>query len=329
MKKSIIFVGYSCFFYSQAFAASPLCQKWSEQKELVPIDSSVIYESSGIASSIDFPGQRLYHINDSGSGATFHVSSVQDPEADLMTSLVKGASAEDIEAISVGPCLNQDLAQGKKGCVYLADIGDNSYERENLRIFITAEKEEFPALTKKKLQINVIYDKGFHNAEAFMVHPVTGDLYIITKMTDPEEENPTAKSLNAAVFMAKRDTFADSEEESKIDVEFKKIGELEVEKIFDFKKDKEFLVTDASFSPKGDRFVVMTLGGLVEIDTLALKNLKALKKDQYKVIPMEALEQQEAVTYSSDGKSIYFSSEKKEKPKKDEPTMVYELSCLK
>ncbi len=329
MKKHTITLSLLALYQSALMAASPLCQKWSTQKELVPIDSSVIYESSGMTSSIEYPGARLYHINDSGSGATFHVSSLSHPEEDLMTTLIKESSAEDTEAISVGPCLNEDLAEGKKGCIYLADIGDNSFERDNLRIFITAEKAEYPALTKKKLQINVTYDKGYHNAEAFMVHPVTGDMYIITKKTDPKEKAHTANDLNAEVFVAKREKFADADEESKVDVEFKKIGEIEVEKIFKFEKDKEYLVTDAAFSPKGDRFAVLTLGGLVEFDAAVLENLKEIKKTQYKVIEMQALEQQEAVTYSSDGKSIYFSSEKKEKPKKDEPTMVYSISCGK
>ena len=101
--------------------------------------------------------------------------------------MVRGASAEDLEALDVGPCLRAEKDGSFEGCVYLGDIGDNNYERNNTKIFIVAEKKSYDGgSVKYKLQLNVRYEDGHHNAEAMMVHPKTGDIYIITKRSDPD-----------------------------------------------------------------------------------------------------------------------------------------------
>ncbi len=90
-------------------------------------------------------------------------------------------SVEDWEDLAVGPGPDPAVSY-----LFVADIGDNALSRANVQIVRVAE----PALpatvpaAPPAVAADVVtlrYPDRAHNAEAFMVHPTTGDWYLLTK----------------------------------------------------------------------------------------------------------------------------------------------------
>ena len=75
--------------------------------------------------------------------------------------------------------------------IYAGDIGDNPSKRKEIVVFRVREpsikpdesapSKQSPIPTEPAVPIRLKYPDGSHNAEALMVHPSTGDLYIVTK----------------------------------------------------------------------------------------------------------------------------------------------------
>jgi len=140
-------------------------------------------EASGIVASRAHPGI-LYAHNDSGD--TARVIAFDDQGTLVAELTVTGATATDWEDIAIGPC-----PQGS--CIYVGDIGDNALGRVTKTVYRFPE----PALTPGQAQTTIAvtgveafpfsYPLGpdrFHNAETLLVHPGTGEVYVVTK------ENP-------------------------------------------------------------------------------------------------------------------------------------------
>lgn len=74
-------------------------------------------------------------------------------------------------------------------CVFLGDIGDNGSSRSKIRVYRVAEPNVSvgkPVGTVANVAYDMFefqYEGGARNAETLMVHPVTGDLYIVSKVS--------------------------------------------------------------------------------------------------------------------------------------------------
>jgi hypothetical protein len=75
--------------------------------------------------------------------------------------------------VAVGPC-------PAGSCIYVADIGDNKAERNQIVIYRLAEPAEPGGSAKVSDVIRATYPDGAHDAEALLVAP-DGRLYIVTK----------------------------------------------------------------------------------------------------------------------------------------------------
>ena len=85
----------------------------------------------------------------------------------------------------LGPERNQSY-------LYIGDIGDNSERRSEIIVYrvpeptITAadasSTKSKPRVTESAEAIHLRYPDGKHDAETLMVHPVTGSLFIVTKV---------------------------------------------------------------------------------------------------------------------------------------------------
>src|SRR5207247_1030146 len=88
-----------------------------------------------------------------------------------------GATNVDWEDIAVGPCSSGT-------CVFLGDTGDNDMNRTQYAVYRVAEPD--PAAGAKQMvpstRLPFVYPDGPHNAEALLVHPTTGDVYVVTKV---------------------------------------------------------------------------------------------------------------------------------------------------
>lgn len=138
-------------------------------------------ELSGIASSRHNPGVLWVH-NDRNRDKLYAVST----NGQLLATYTLGKAMDDFEDLAIGPGPSPELHY-----LYCGDIGDNAGTRTSLRVYRAGEpavyaelaanppSQELPLVDK----ITLLYPDGSHNAEALLLDPLTGDLYIATKQT--------------------------------------------------------------------------------------------------------------------------------------------------
>jgi hypothetical protein len=131
-----------------------------------------IAESSGLAASHRHPGVYWTH-NDSGDGPFVYAVDAATGRT-LAKVTLRGVSARDCEAISIGP----------DGDIYLGDIGDNIGSWPQVWIYRFPEPRVLRDQGVDVTRYTVRYAGGPRNAESLMVDPRTGRVYIASKNTD-------------------------------------------------------------------------------------------------------------------------------------------------
>ena len=144
------------------------------------IASNALTESSGIVASRRASGVWWVH-NDSGDSP--RVFAVGTDGRDLGEFGLAGASAVDWEDIAVGPGPSAGTSY-----LYVADIGDNAGSRASVQVYRVAEPLVDPTAAPGPPQtlsgvaaLQLTYPDGPHDAEALVVDPTTGELFVITK----------------------------------------------------------------------------------------------------------------------------------------------------
>jgi hypothetical protein len=148
-----------------------------------PVANEKIGEASGIAAShlVD----DVYWVqNDSGNAPS--VFAVGADGRDLGEYELEPATNVDWEDIAVGPGPVAGVSY-----LYVADIGGNIAPRTSVVIYRVPEPAVDPATPPGQVlplpgveAINLHYPDGPHDAEGFMVDPVSGRLYVVTKALD-------------------------------------------------------------------------------------------------------------------------------------------------
>lgn len=144
-----------------------------------------IGESSGLVASRRAPGQLWTH-NDSGDGPFLYCLDARIRSCGVWR--VTGAEAFDWEDIAIGPG-----PRAGEPYLYVGDIGDNIDQRREIVVYRVLEPvtgaggpvptSDSPASTEQAERLRLRYPDGPHDAEALLVHPTTGDLYILSKDT--------------------------------------------------------------------------------------------------------------------------------------------------
>lgn len=133
-------------------------------------DSRII-ESSGLALLGDptdpRPDDPVLTVNDSGdSGRVF----VVDPATGETTGVTSWTGEpRDVEALAVGP----------DGAVWVGDIGDNGASRDTIEVLKVPVGTGDATVQPERYSFS--YPGGARDAEALLVHPRTGRLYIVSK----------------------------------------------------------------------------------------------------------------------------------------------------
>jgi hypothetical protein len=231
-------------------------------------------ELSGIAVGRRDPSVRWVH-NDSGDGPVLYALS---PDGTLLASLtVDGASATDWEDIAVGP----GPVDGEPW-LFLADIGDNGRIRSSVSVVRLVE----PVLPVRRASgqvVELVYPDGPHDAEAFFVHPVSGDWYVLTKET----------SQSSVLFRAARP-----------DAGARRLA-LEAVGYLDVRPDR---VTAADLAVDGTRLAVRTYGGVRVFPVTGDDVAGALGASPCRFnVPGEL--QGEAIAFEADSRSLVTVSE--------------------
>lgn len=153
----------------------PVCQ---EPKQAGTVSIEALQEASGLAASKLYKDLWYVH-NDSGDTARVFVMT-SDGQGKAVINL-KDASAIDWEDIARGPC-----ADASKSCIYVTDMGDNKKQRNDYKLYRFEEPANEPSgeMTITPESFDLRYPDGSHNAEALLVHPVTGHMTIVTKTNE-------------------------------------------------------------------------------------------------------------------------------------------------
>ena len=135
-------------------------------------------EISGMSQGRGNPNIFWVH-NDSGDQP--RVYAVNRNGVLLGTYLLDGASAVDWEDMAMGP------APGGRTYLYLADIGDNSARRMSVRVYrvleprVEANQAPVTQTLSGVTAFDFVYEDGSRDAEGFIVDPLTGEFYVVTK----------------------------------------------------------------------------------------------------------------------------------------------------
>ncbi len=245
-------------------------------------------ESSGLAASRANPGVLWTH-NDSGSGADLYAIRLNGKLAGRWT--VPGVKAYDWEDIALGPA-----PQTRQWFLYIGDIGDNQAARDSVAVYRVREPDlNSPIRTTAPAEVlRFRYPDGPHNAEAMIVHPQSGDLYIITKARGQDGKTRVYKA--SAPLSAKR------------------TATLKAMSALDFPGQSIFTlitgrVTGAAISPDGRRVMLCDYFGGWEATIPAAAKFDSIWKKTWTPVDLGERQQGESVSYSLDGNSVFATSE--------------------
>ncbi|QES48862.1 hypothetical protein DEJ50_14580 [Streptomyces venezuelae] len=228
------------------------------------IEDPRITESSGLAASRRHPGVYWTH-NDSDDGPYVYGVDAATGRTVARVTMTGVGRPRDVEAVSLGP----------DGQLYVGDIGDNRNGGwDHVWIYRFPEPERLGDVTVKAAQFTVKYADGPRDAEALMVHPKTGRVYIASK--DREKgglyEGPAQLSTGGANV-------------------FRRVAAVP-------------WVTDGAFSPDGSR---LTLRGYLVARSYPWRN--GLPEGGGESVGAPWQGQAESVTYSADGSALMFGAE--------------------
>jgi hypothetical protein len=254
-----------------------------------------INESSGLVASRTTPGLYWTH-NDSGDGPYIYAFDEHGARRGIWR--VRGASARDWEDIAAGPG-----PQAGVSYLYIGDIGDNEGRRAEITVYRVKEPTIKPTdssssmlkplVTADAEVFHLRYPDGAHDAEALLVHPLTGDLYIVSKI-------PFANSFVYEALAPLNTTGATT---------LKRIAELKIPSLFGG------LITGGDISPDGLR---VALCDYVDGYELVLADAGApfdqIWKQPLKPLDLGKRKQGESIAYRLDGRALLATSEGEHPP---------------
>jgi len=267
-------------------------QAYGPSTKIAQIKNQSIDESSGLVASRTHPGAYWTH-NDSGDGPFIYALDARGNSLGVFR--VTGATARDWEDISVGPG-----PQRGRSYLYIGDIGDNGAARAEVIVYRVPEPElktgdrnstkKQPRVTEPAEAIRLTYPDGQRDAETLIVHPSTGNLYIVTKVAFA---NPVVYEATAPLTTGKPSML-------------KRIGEIRVPSIFGG------AITGGSVSPDGRRVALCDyFQGYELVLPAASREFIDIWKQKMTGFDLGKRKQGEAIAYRLDGKALLATSEGK------------------
>jgi hypothetical protein len=261
------------------------CEAWGLPQILAPLPS-VLEELSGLAVSAAHRGV-VYAHNDSGDSARFFAFRIDG--VPLGEFHLDGVDAIDWEDMALGPC---DAGT----CVWLADFGDNLGTRSERALYRVTEPDV--AATRPAGSVSLPYerftfdypDRVRHDAETLLVHPQTGDVYVLTK--DRPGERSHVFRFPRPLDPTRPMTLVD-------------LGRASVPTADDT------LVTGGAVNPCGDAVLLRLYNRIVELRVPDGGSFDSVFSQPATDVPMPIDEPQgEAVAWGPDGQSYFTASER-------------------
>jgi hypothetical protein len=259
--------------------------------QLANLENQSVKESSGLAASKRNPDMFWTH-NDSGDGPFIYAFDRGGKHRGVWR--VSGATALDWEDMAIGP----GPAAGQS-YLYIGDIGDNARSRDEIIVYRIAEPSitsedsssttEGPRLTDRADAIRLTYPDGKYDAEALLIHPSTGDLYIVTK----------AMAAPARVYALKAPLPASGVSR------LTHVGEVRVP------NQAIGFITGGAISPDGRRVVVCDYLGACEFVLGENRSgFDEIWKQPPQQIDLGPRKQGESICYRADGLAVMATSER-------------------
>jgi hypothetical protein len=204
----------------------------------------------------------------------------------LATIRLTGALNLDWEDMARGP------AVGSTGpSLFLADVGDNALVRGGGTVYVIDEPmPEDGSIDRSDIRrLTLSYPDGPRNVEAFVVHPVTGDVTVFTREIDQTEALTGTVSLDAFDGAA---------------IELRSAGIVAL--------GLGGRITGADWSPDGSRLALTTYSEVLEFHAVGVDlaaTLAAGPTRQILLVPRSDVGSVEAVAYLHGGRDIVVLSE--------------------
>lgn len=292
------FLVFSSYLFFLGLANAELCESWGEAQKIGVLDHKLINEASGIEVSKEFP-DRLYHVNDSGGGQFFYISDLKGNNTQKITIEGKAAKKSDFEDLALGKCFD-------KTCLFIGDIGDNKARKYSVEIIVLEEREEYGSSVEPLRRLKLKYPDGPHNAEGLSVHP-NGDIYIVTK----EENLRDLEAYPAKIYKLSADKWQASKQKT---ITLEHVGDIDLRVLNPSGTAYGQIVSAFDIAPSGGSFLLLTYENALELNIdLSTQNIKPAeqmkKGEDYNVIELKILPQQESIVYLPDGKSFIYNTE--------------------
>ena len=242
----------------ELFTASPTA------KPVLPI----INEVSGIADSKVNPG-RLWAHEDSGGPLKLYLLSHDGTVIKKIH--LKGTSNRDWEDMALA---GTDL--------FIGNIGDNNQAYTDYSFYQFPEPAAAVDTVKNSQRIRFKYPDGSHDAEAFLVDPVTKDIYIITKQDDPSRIYKLSFPYDYTGFNATT-----------------LVGNL-----------KYTGIVSAAYAPDGKEILLKTYTGVYHYKLTAGESTAAALQQSFTRLAYQTEPQGEAIGFAADNSGFFTLSEK-------------------
>lgn len=241
-------------------------------------------EVSGLAASRLRDGWFWIH-NDSGDEPRlFAIDSTGRLHA-IVT--LQGADALDWEDIA-------SIEKDGRRWIYVGDIGDNLRARQDIVVYRIEEPHLLADSTVVELTVpaesaRFSYPDGPSNCEALLVHPLSGDLYFITKTEDPtcQVYRGSWPSQGKGPTILKK--------EATLTIPFD-LGPLR-------------LITAGDIAPSGNAVILRTYLSALEYRLPAGTPFSSIWRQSPSLLSMPPLPQAEAVCYGRSGAQVFTTTE--------------------
>lgn len=283
-----------CAFASICFSIGVAQQpSYGPPTTIARLQDKSITESSGLVASRATHGAYWTHNDDEPIIYAFN-----ERGASLGVFRVTGAQAHDWEDISIGTGPEQG-----KSYLYIGDIGDNDAVRSEIVVYRVAEPtlaaesaistKARPVKTESADAIRLRYPDGKFDAESLIVHPVSGNIYIVTKVP----------LVNPVVYEAAAPLTPDKV------ITMKRIGEVRVPSVFGG------VLTGGSISPDGRRVAFCDyFQGFELVLPEKSSDFNDIWKQRMTGFDLGKRQQGEAIAYRLDGNALLATSEGNQSP---------------
>lgn len=277
----------------------PGCAHYGKPVLVQRVRHPLLSESSGIVASRKHPGI-LYTHNDSGSPPILFA--LRTTGEIVATYQLHGASNIDWEDIAIGPS-----PSGIGHSLYIGDIGNNGRNRNVLTVYVLPEPDLPPKTEANRMPlipvacaaIQLQFPGPVSDCEAMAVHPISGAIYLVTKTglldrptvlrANPPFQQETPHLLTPVVQLQLRGDAA---------------------------------VTGMDVHPVGTRLLIRTYRRAYEYIAGKPEEFELRLQQPPRILSsIGPTGQSEAICYSTDGESIFFSAE-------GQPMPLYHTPCL-